>query len=99
LSTKKALFIIGQPPGQCDLAQTMIVARSSASAGAVLMGDGAYNVQREHAGPLVDAGIHLYALRDSVDARGLTDRVMDGVEMVDYDRIVDLMMEEYDVVL
>ena len=41
----------------------------------------------------------VYALRQSVEARGLTGRTMEGVELVDYDRVVDLIMEEYDIVV
>ncbi|NIP34605.1 MAG: sulfurtransferase TusB, partial [Thermoplasmata archaeon] len=53
----------------------------------------------DHLGPLKGAGVVLYALRDSVEARGLTGRVDPDVELIDYERWVDLIMDEYDLVL
>jgi sulfur relay protein TusB/DsrH len=99
MSDKKALLMINQPPFGCDLGKHLEVARRAASAGALLMGDGAYFVIEEHGGPILEAGVRVYALADSVDARGLGDRVMDGVELVDYDRVIDLVMEDHDVVV
>jgi sulfur relay protein TusB/DsrH len=63
------------------------------------MGDGAYLSVDDHLAPLVEAGVELYALRESVEARGLVDRVRSDVELVDYHRVVDLMMDVYHVVL
>jgi sulfur relay protein TusB/DsrH len=99
MSEKKALFIMSQPPDTCDIDRQVVVAGRTASAGALLMGDGAYFVNADHLKPLFGAGMVVYALRDSVEARGLVSRVPDGVELVDYHRVVDLMMEEYDVVM
>lgn len=36
------------------------------------------------------ATLKVYALRPDLDARGMTDKLMDGVTLVDYDGFVDL---------
>lgn len=99
MSDKRALFILSQGPGHCDLGRHVALARSTGGAGAVIWGDGAYLLIDDHLAPLRAAGVSLFALRDSVEARGLTDRVGKDVRMVDYHQVVDLVMDEYDVVL
>ena len=37
--------------------------------------------------------VAIYALRPDVEARGMQDRVMDGVRLVDYEGFVDLVVE------
>ena len=37
--------------------------------------------------------VSIYALRPDVEARGMQDRVMDGVRLVDYGGFVDLVVE------
>ena len=37
--------------------------------------------------------VSIYALRPDVEARGMQDRVMDGVHLVDYAGFVDLVVE------
>lgn len=39
------------------------------------------------------AGMPVYALQPDIEARGLADRVMDGVKLVGYDGFVDLVAE------
>ena len=38
-------------------------------------------------------GIAVYALKPDIDARGMQDRVLDGVRLVDYGGFVDLVAE------
>jgi sulfur relay protein TusB/DsrH len=96
MSDKKALFVVSQPPTKCDLGRHLAVAQRAAGAAALLIGDGVYFVNTDGLAPLFEAGLPVFALRDSVEARGLVDRVPGNVELVDYHRVVDLMMEEYD---
>jgi tRNA 2-thiouridine synthesizing protein B len=37
--------------------------------------------------------VQVYALKPDVEARGMQDRVMDGVRLVDYEGFVDLVVE------
>ncbi len=99
MTDKRALFMLSQGPGHCDLSRHAALARSAGGAGAIIWGDGAYLLTEDHMAPLRDAGVTLYALRESVEARGLTDRVGKDVQLVDYHRVVDLVMDEHDVVL
>lgn len=99
MTDKKALMMLNQSPAECDLTGHLEVARGASEVGALLMMDGVYFTATEGGKRLLDAGVSVYALRQSVEARGLTGRTLDGIELVDYDRMVDLIMEEYDVVV
>ncbi len=63
----------------------------------LLIEDGVYAAARETAvSPQVkDAlkSVAIYALKPDVEARGMQDRVMDGIRLVDYEGFVDLVVE------
>ena len=99
MSDKRVLFTLTHGPEKCDLSRHTAIAGRAGGAGAVITGDGAYLATGGHLAPLVDAGVELFALRDSVEARGLIDLVDPAVELIDYHRWVDLIMGEYDLVL
>ena len=99
MTDKKALMMLNQSPAQCDLTRQLEATRGASEVGAVLMMDAVYFTATEDGKRLLDAGVNVYALRQSVEARGLTGRTLDGIELVDYDRVVDLIMEEYDIVV
>ncbi len=40
----------------------------------------------------------VYALKVDLEKRGLSERMVDGVELVDYDGMVDLLFSDYTVV-
>lgn len=40
----------------------------------------------------------VYALKVDLEKRGLSDRMVDGVELVDYEGMVDLLFSDYSVV-
>ncbi len=99
MTDKKVLMMLNQSPADCSLERHLQVAATAPEAGAVLMQDAVYFAATGDGRKLLDAGVKVYALRQSVDARGLAGRTMEGVELVDYERMVDLIMEEYDIVL
>lgn len=99
VTDKKALMMLNQSPSECSLDRQLKVLSGASGAGAILMQDAVYFAATEEGRKLLDAGVTVYALRQSVEARGLTGRTMDGVELVDYERVVDLIMEEYDIVV
>ena len=99
MTDKKVLMMLNQSPAQCDLTRQLEAARGASEVGAVLMMDAVYFTATEDGKRLLDAGVNVYALRQSVEARGLTGRTLDGIELVDYDKVVDLIMEEYDIVV
>ena len=63
----------------------------------LLIEDGVYAAARDTAvAKDVQAAmgsVAIYALRPDVEARGMQDRVMDGVRLVDYEGFVDLVVE------
>lgn len=99
MTDKKALMMLTQSPAECDLTRQLAAVSAAKEAGAVLMMDAVYFAATDDGKRLLDAGLNVYALRQSVEARGLTGRTLDGVEVVDYDQVVDLIMEEYDIVV
>jgi tRNA 2-thiouridine synthesizing protein B len=99
MSDKKALIMLNQAPFDCDLRSQMMLLEHSAQGGALLMQDGVYFAIAEQGAEIIDRGVKLYALRQSLEARGLTDRVHPAVQLVDYHEAIDLIMEEYDLVV
>jgi len=63
----------------------------------LLIEDGVYAAARDTAvAKLVQAALQrvsIYALKPDVEARGMQNRVMDGVRLVDYGGFVDLVTE------
>ncbi len=52
-----------------------------------------------HSDELKTLKVKVYASKKHVEERGLGDRLVVDVDLVDYSRIVDLMMDEYDKVI
>jgi len=99
MTDKKALMMLNQSPAECDIARKLKAVAGASGVGAVLMMDAVYFAATPDGQRLLDAGLNVYALRQSVEARGLTGRTLDAIEVVDYDRVVDLIMEDYDIVV
>ena len=63
----------------------------------LLIEDGVYAAAKDTAiAPKVQEalkGVQIYALKPDVEARGMQNRVMDGVRLVDYGGFVDLVAE------
>ncbi len=96
---KRALLLLNQAPFDCDLSKHLMVLGAAAEGGALLMQDAVYFAATERGRRLLDAGVRVYALRESLEARGVIDRVLEGVHVVDYGEAVDLIMERYDIVV
>jgi sulfur relay protein TusB/DsrH len=99
VSEKKALMMLNQAPFDCDLRQQMLLLQTAKEGGALLMGDAVFFAATGKGEELQTRGVKVYALEDSVDARGLGGRMLPGVELVDYHRAIDLIMDEYDIVV
>jgi tRNA 2-thiouridine synthesizing protein B len=73
------------------------LATAQPGAAILLIEDGVYAATRGNAAEaklLAAMGqCRVYALRPDMEARGMADRVMDGVTMVDYGGFVDLVTE------
>jgi tRNA 2-thiouridine synthesizing protein B len=90
------LHIVNKSPFEkTSLASCLRVA--SKGGALLLIEDGVYAVVKNSAvesalrGAM--AGMPVYALQADIEARGLADRVMDGVKLVGYDGFVDLVAE------
>jgi sulfur relay protein TusB/DsrH len=91
--------MLNQPPTKCPLDRQFKMLQGTQDKGALLIQDAVFFTVSEEGRRLLDEGFRVYALRQSVEARGIIDRVVDGVELVDYHRVVDLIMDDYDVVV
>ncbi len=69
--------------------------------GVLLVQDGVLMADKgcEHARRLVNNGVVFYVSRPHMESRGLTSRLAITATIVDYDQMVDLLMEQYDKVI
>ncbi|MEW6687626.1 MAG: sulfurtransferase complex subunit TusB [Pseudomonadota bacterium] len=83
------------PFEHCALATCLRLARTGSAV--LLIEDGVYAAARDTAlaQKMQEAlqRVQIYALKPDVEARGLQNRVMDGVRLVDYGGFVDLVVE------
>ncbi|UCH05736.1 MAG: hypothetical protein JSW05_06115 [Candidatus Thorarchaeota archaeon] len=69
--------------------------------GLLLVQDGTYLADKgcSESGKLKDLGTRVYATKNHVEERGIDNRLVTEVERVDIERVVDVVMEEYDKVI
>ncbi|MBI4316888.1 MAG: DsrH/TusB family sulfur relay protein [Chloroflexi bacterium] len=79
------IYLLDLPFGRSGLD----LARSDADASVVLVQDGVYLDARA----AVQAGMKVYAIRKDAEQRGLAGRLPASVELIDYGRLVDLIVE------
>jgi tRNA 2-thiouridine synthesizing protein B len=96
---RRALMVVGTSPAEAELGWQLELLDRAAGKGVLLMQDGVLFATAEHVHLLRREGLALYALRQSLEARGVADRVAPGVEVVDYARAIDLMMADYDLIM
>ena len=89
------LHIVNKSPSQSN---ALDAALRLASQGAVLLiEDGVYAATRGSVGAAklagADARLKIYVLGPDLNARGMADRLVEGVESVDYAGFVDLVAE------
>ena len=89
------LNIINKSP--LDRASLDACLQSAESGAILLIEDGVYAATKGSAGEgklkAANGKFKVYALRPDMEARGIADRVMDGVTLVDYSGFVDLVAE------
>jgi tRNA 2-thiouridine synthesizing protein B len=90
------LHTVNKSPFDRDTFQTCIKFARQGSA-VLLIEDGVYAAVRDTSiSKDVQAAlkhVSIYALKPDLEARGMQDRVMDGVRLVDYAGFVDLVVE------
>ena len=88
------LHIVNKSPFECSsLASCLRVAQDGAVV--LLIEDAVYAASRSSEAALLrDSGkkVRFYALRPDIDARGMQERIAEGVECVDYAGFVDLVV-------
>jgi len=99
MSEKKALMLLNQAPFDCDLQQQLLVLERAKEAGTLLMQDAVLFAATDRGRELQERGVKVYALGPSLEARGLNGRLLPGVHVVDYHQAIDLIMEEYDIII
>ncbi|MGY5854008.1 MAG: DsrH/TusB family sulfur metabolism protein [Candidatus Thorarchaeota archaeon] len=67
--------------------------------GVLLLQDGVFMADKGCPDSKPIEGLAVYANKKNVDERGLSNRLISGVKLVEYPEIVELMMEIYDRVI
>jgi sulfur relay protein TusB/DsrH len=69
--------------------------------GLLLVQDGTYLADRgcSESGKLKGLEARVYATKHHVEERGIDKRLVTDVELVDFERVIDVVMEEYDKVI
>ena len=90
------LHTVNKSPFECKTLETCLKFARQGSA-VLLIEDGVYAAARDTA---VSKQVHealktvsIYALKPDVEARGMQNRTIDGVRLVDYGGFVDLVVE------
>lgn len=96
---RRALLVVATSPTETALEWQLATLGRAAGRGVLLIQDGVGFATTGSIGALRGEGVRIYALGPSMEARGLRDRVAEGVEVVDWHRAVDLIMDEYDLVV
>ncbi len=90
------LHIVNKSPFEKNSLQSCISCAKDGSA-ILLIEDGVYGVLKNSAisSDVKNAigSMNVYALEADVNARGIADKVMDGVQLIDYSGFVDLTCE------
>ncbi len=97
---RKRLYLVLHSPFECDCPEHIERFSGKAEAGVLLIQDGVYyavNPERREA--LHQRNLKVYALDLCLNARGFGDFRDDDVEIVDSQRAVELLMDEYDGVI
>ncbi len=78
------LYMLDQSAGRNGLHLT----KNDVGCQVVLLQNGVYLDVK----PLIDSKVKVYAVEDDVIKRGLQDRLQSGVELIDYSKLVDLIV-------
>lgn len=94
---KSTLFLMIKGPHESgDLALIERIGGDDPKA-VILFEDAVYfSVMATKASDLLTRVDRAYVISDDLMARGVTDGLMKGFEVIDYPRVVDLIMEDYD---
>lgn len=94
---KSKLFILIKSPHESVGAGMIPKLAGEGRRGALLFEDAVlFSVVKEEAEVLLGKVDEAYVISDDLEARGLSHLKLDGFEMVDYSRAVELIMEEFD---
>jgi len=96
---RRALLVVATSPAETELDWQLATLDRAAARGVLLLQDGVLFAATDAIEGLRRGGVRIHALGPSLEARGLRDRVAEGVEVVDWHRAVDLIMDEYDLVV
>lgn len=94
---RKRLYLVLHSPFECDCPEHIERFSGNADAGVLLIQDGVYyavNPEKRYA--LHKRNLRVFALDACLSARGFGDFQVEGVEVVDARRAVELVMDEYD---
>ncbi|UCE38544.1 MAG: sulfurtransferase complex subunit TusB [Thermoplasmata archaeon] len=96
----KVLFTLVRSPFEKDEIHTMETVAANNEKGVILFEDAIYYATSEHKRrELLSKDYLIYAIKEELDARGHGEFSAEGIELIDYDEAVDIIMERYDKVI
>jgi tRNA 2-thiouridine synthesizing protein B len=96
----KVLFTLVRSPFEKDETALMEVMAQDNEKGVLLFEDAVYYATvEEKRKELLAKKYSIYAIKEELDARGFSGFNAQGIDLVDYDTAVDLLMERYDKVV
>lgn len=97
---RSRLYLVLESPFESDTAEKIAAFSGGAPAAVLLVEDGVlYAVHSEKRKALKEKNLRILANRTCLTARGFGEFQHEDVEVVDYDKTVDLIMDEYDGVI
>lgn len=96
----QVLFTLLKSPLEKNDIPTMDVIANEKEKGILLFQDAVYYATLNRIrGELLSKNYSIYAIKEELEARGYQDFKTEGVEIIDYERAVDILMETYESVI
>jgi len=96
----RLLFTLLKSPFEKDDIATMDIIAKDNEKGVLLFEDAVYyaTVEKKRQN-LLQKKFSIYVIKEELEARGYENFNADGIEVIDYEKAVDIIMEEYDKVI
>lgn len=96
----RVLFTLLKSPFEKDEIHTMDTLGGNNEKGVLLFEDAVYYATNEQIRKdLLSKNYSIFAIKDELDARGYEEFSAKGIEVIDYDKAIDIIMEKFDKVV
>lgn len=96
----RVLFTLLKSPFEKDEIHTMDTLGGNNEKAVLLFEDAVYYATNEQIRKdLLSKNYSIFAIKDELDARGYEELSAQGIEVIDYDKAIDIIMEKFDKVV